>query len=406
MLWGLPIVTMALIVLIALAQSLRELPGVATFIKRYPGIAQQAPSVDTGFPWWLQLQHFVNMFFMLFIIRFGIQILADHPRLYWKRDCTPGTDWFRFQRPVPKDRVWTSKDDSVSVPAWLGLPGVRHSIGIARWWHFSVNLLWVVNGALFYVLLFSTDQWRRLVPVTWGAFPSALSTSIQYASLNFPVDHSWTRYNGLQQLSYFIIVFIAAPVSIVTGLMQSPAISNRLGWFGRVFNRQAMLSVHFLSFAWFVMFILMHGVMVFVTGLRQNTNHMFIGVESASWAGFPLFMLAVGVMTAAWLLVSPFTIKHARWVQRTGGRIIGWLKGLAERWDVNSQLTEEDISPFFWPNGTMPASSEFDALVADGFDSYRLRISGLVEAPREFSLADLKAMAKQEQITTHFCIQG
>jgi DMSO/TMAO reductase YedYZ molybdopterin-dependent catalytic subunit len=29
-----------------------------------------------------------------------------------------------------------------------------------------------------------------------------------------------------------------------------------------------------------------------------------------------------------------------------------------------------------------------------------------VEAPREFSLADLKAMAKQEQITTHFCIQG
>lgn len=131
-LWGLPIVTMALIVLIALAQSLRELPGVATFIKRYPGIAQQAPSVDTGFPWWLQLQHFVNMFFMLFIIRSGIQILADHPRLYWKRDCTPGTDWFRFQRPVPKDRVWTSKDDSVSVPAWLGLPGVRHSIGIAR----------------------------------------------------------------------------------------------------------------------------------------------------------------------------------------------------------------------------------------------------------------------------------
>ena len=38
--------------------------------------------------------------------------------------------------------------------------------------------------------------------------------------------------------------------------------------------------------------------------------------------------------------------------------------------------------------------------------SYRLRIGGLVEAPQEFSLADLKAMAKQEQITTHFCIQG
>ena len=140
-------------------------------------------------------------------------------------------------------------------------------------------------------------------------FPSALSTSIQYASLNFPVDHSWTRYNGLQQLSYFTTVFIAAPVSIVTGLMQSPAISNKLGWFGRVFNRQAMRSVHFLSFAWFVLFILMHGIMVFVTGLRQNTNHMFGGVDNDSWAGFPIFVLAMAMMVAAWLLASPFTIR-------------------------------------------------------------------------------------------------
>jgi hypothetical protein len=187
-LWALPIGAMALIVLIAIAQSLRELAGVRAFIKHYPGIAQAAPSVDSGFPWWLQLQHFVNMFFMLFIIRSGIQILADHPRLYWKRDSTPGTDWFRFQRAVPKDRVWTSRDDSVTIPAWLGLPGVRHSLGLARWWHFSVNLLWVLNGVLFYVLLFSTDQWRRLVPITWGVFPAALSTAIQYASLNFPID--------------------------------------------------------------------------------------------------------------------------------------------------------------------------------------------------------------------------
>lgn len=29
-----------------------------------------------------------------------------------------------------------------------------------------------------------------------------------------------------------------------------------------------------------------------------------------------------------------------------------------------------------------------------------------METPREFSLADLKAFRKQEQITTHFCIQG
>jgi hypothetical protein len=38
-------------------------------------------------------------------------------------------------------------------------------------------------------------------------------------------------------------------------------------------------------------FILAHGVMVFVTGIKQNTNHMFGGVENTSWTGFPLFVL-------------------------------------------------------------------------------------------------------------------
>jgi methionine sulfoxide reductase catalytic subunit len=54
----------------------------------------------------------------------------------------------------------------------------------------------------------------------------------------------------------------------------------------------------------------------------------------------------------------------------------------------------------------MPNSVEYDALVAEHFEHYKLRVGGLVEIPREFSLADLKAMRKQEQITTHFCIQG
>jgi methionine sulfoxide reductase catalytic subunit len=54
-LWVIPIGAAALIILIALAQSLGGLPSVQAFIKDYPGIAQSAPSVDTGFPWWLQL---------------------------------------------------------------------------------------------------------------------------------------------------------------------------------------------------------------------------------------------------------------------------------------------------------------------------------------------------------------
>jgi methionine sulfoxide reductase catalytic subunit len=47
------------------------------------------------------------------IIRAGLQILADPPRLYRRRDSTPGTEWFRFQHEVPKDRIWTSKAEGI-----------------------------------------------------------------------------------------------------------------------------------------------------------------------------------------------------------------------------------------------------------------------------------------------------
>ena len=38
-----------------------------------------------GIPWWVDLQHFVNLVFMIFIIRSGFQILADHPPPYTLR---------------------------------------------------------------------------------------------------------------------------------------------------------------------------------------------------------------------------------------------------------------------------------------------------------------------------------
>jgi hypothetical protein len=47
---------------------------------------------------------------------------------------TPGTEWFRLQHAVLTGcQIWTAKDDAVTLPAWLGIPGLRHSIGLARW---------------------------------------------------------------------------------------------------------------------------------------------------------------------------------------------------------------------------------------------------------------------------------
>lgn len=405
-LWALPLLVLLLVLGIAAAQQLRTIPAVQAFIARYPGPVPLSSAVYSGYPLWLRVQHFLNLVFMVFIIRSGLQILADHPRLYWSRGSTPGAEWFRFQRDVPTGRVWTSKDDSVTIPAWLGIPGVRHSVGLARWWHLSCDLLWLVNGVVSWVLLFSTDQWHRLVPTSWAVFPNAVSTALQYLSLDFPVEQAWTRYNGLQQLTYFATVFVAAPLAAFTGLMQAPAIANRFGPWSRRLSRQAARSMHFLVMCWFVVFIFIHVTLVFITGMRRNLNFMFAGVNEDSWRGFAVFAVAMAVLALAWARASPFTLKHARLVQKTGALLIGKLKGLAERWEPVAQYRDRDISPYFWLNGTLPRSEAYAALRRDDFAGYRLRIGGLVARPCVLSFAEIKAMDKQVQVCEHFCIQG
>lgn len=404
-LWLLPIGFVGLVLAAAVAHELSLLPAVKEFIARYPGQPSGTVAYE-GFPVWLRLAHVFNLFLMLSIVRSGIQILADHPRLYWNRDSTPGTEWFRFQYPVPKGVLWTAKDDSVTIPSWLGIPGIRHSIGLARWWHFSFDLLWLINGIVFYVLLFTTHQWERLVPMSWDVFPNALSMAQQYLALAPPPTEAWIRYNSLQQLAYFTTVFIAAPLAAFFGLMQAPAIANKLGFLGKPVNRQVARSIHFFIMLYFVGFIVGHVSLVFITGMRKNLNHITLGTDNGSWEGAIIAFIAIALLAAFWKGASPFTLKHARLVQRTGGFIVGWAKGLMEFWDPKTQYREKDISPFLWPNGLVPTSTEYKELAFGGYQAYKLRVDGLVEKSQEFSFAQLKEMPRQEQITTHYCIQG
>jgi len=143
LLWLVPIALVVLLAAVAAAKGLRNTPSVQRFIVAHPGTDLRADRGQyLGLPAWARWQHFFNLFFMLFILRSGLQILSDHPRLYWTRHCTPGRDWFRIQKPVPADPLWTAKQDSISLPGQVGLPGIRHSIGLARWWHLGIDTLW------------------------------------------------------------------------------------------------------------------------------------------------------------------------------------------------------------------------------------------------------------------------
>ena len=133
--------------------------------------------------------------------------LADHPRLYSNVHCTPGSEWLRLTPiQLPKDGIWTAKDDARSLSPWIGLPGFRHTVGMARHWHFLSVLFWVGNGLVFVVLLLGTQQWKRLVPTSWQIVPDAWAV---FAPLRyFPHPRlSPTVFTpittALQQLAYF-----------------------------------------------------------------------------------------------------------------------------------------------------------------------------------------------------------
>ncbi|MEJ7784998.1 MAG: molybdopterin-dependent oxidoreductase [Solirubrobacteraceae bacterium] len=408
LLWLLPIGFVVLIVAVAVAKGLRGEPSVAQFIERYPGtMAPSNPEATTGFPWWARWQHFFNLFLMLFIIRSGVQILSDHPRLYWTRHSTPGRDWFRIQKPVPSDPLWTAKQDSISLPGQVGLPGLRHSIGLARWWHLGIDALWLLNGLIFLILLFATGRWGRLVPTSWEVFPNALSALIQYLSLNWPIEDGFVAYNGLQLIAYFVTVFVAAPLALITGLGMSPALSTRFKAISRILSIQTARSLHFLVLAWFLGFIVGHVFFVFTTGLLVNLNHVYAGKTDGGWLGFWLFAASMVIVTVGWVAATPLTIRHPRVVQRAGQAIVGPLQHLFEHVDPKpGQYSETDISPYFWHNGQYPDSDEYKALFDGDFADYRLRVNGLVANPVELDLARLRALPHHEQITQHFCIQG
>ncbi len=375
-----------------------------------PTMTLETATEPFGFPAWLRITHFVNFLLLILIIRSGLQILADHPRLYWNVHCTPGTEWLRLTPVVvPKNRVWTAKDDSRYLSPWIGLPGYRHTIGMARHWHFLSVLFWVGNGAVFVILLFATEQWKRLVPNSWQIVPDAWAVFVHYATFHLPPEpNGFYHYNALQQLAYFGVVFILAPLAMLTGPSMSPALTNRFKWYPKLpGNRQIGRSLHFLVMCAFVIFLVGHVTMVAITGFVRNMNHIVIGTDDTSLTGVYLGLAGVGVIVAVNVLANWLAWRRPRIVQHIAkGIVTPVMRFFLDNPAPVAEFHRDEISPFLWANGKMPTCEEWKTLAANNFKDYRLKVYGLVEHPVELSLDDLRALGMKEQITLHHCIQG
>lgn len=278
--WVLPTAIVLLAVVVLVAMGIRTLPAVQSFLTDYPGASTLPKAAPVGFPAWVAWQHGLNAFFILFIIRSGWQVRTTaRPTMFWKRNNT----------------------------GFLRTKGSPSKISLTLWLHLTFDSLWVLNGIVFYVLIFATGQWLRIVPTSWDVFPNAVSAGIQYASLNWPVENGWSNYNALQTISYFLVVFIAAPLALVTGLRMSPSWkSKRLS---ALYPITVARRIHFPTMIFFVAFIVVHVILVLTTGAIKNLNHMYAARNDESWLGFWIFAVSLVLMILAWFAATPVVLR-------------------------------------------------------------------------------------------------
>lgn len=257
---------LAIAALVLAARWLRTLPQVENFIATYPGEASLPSTAPVGIPGWLGWQHFFNAFFLILLIKTGWQ--------------------FRNQSRPPAH--WRSKRNR---------SGPRLSITL--WAHLTLTFGWVVNGLIFFVLLFATGQWMRVVPTTWDVFPHAISSALQYVSLDWPTAAGWVNYNSLQLLAYFVTIFIAAPLAILSGWRMSGAWPASPG-LNKKYPISTARKIHFPVMVYYVLFTVAHVALVFLTGALRNLNHMYGARDDGSWVGFTLFLVSIAVLAGGW----------------------------------------------------------------------------------------------------------
>ena len=164
----------------------------------------------------VRVTHWINFLSFLALAVTGVAILMAHPRFYWGESGyfdTPAA----FELPLPVNLDQT---------------------GWGRDLHFLGAWIIVLNGFIY---------------VVWGL----LSRHFRFAG-----------YKSLQRSAYLSVTFGLLPVTILTGLTMSPAVTAAYPVLFTIFGgRQSARTIHFFAADLLVLFLLVHVTMTFRAGV-------------------------------------------------------------------------------------------------------------------------------------------
>jgi thiosulfate reductase cytochrome b subunit len=93
-----------------------------------------------------------------------------------------------------------------------------------------------------------------------------------------PISAPGPPYGILQKLTYTVVILVAVPLMVLTGLTMAPAVTAAYPGLLDVFGgSQSARTIHFFVFAALVLFLIVHLVMVVLTGFRRQMRAMTLG---------------------------------------------------------------------------------------------------------------------------------
>jgi len=251
--------------------------------------AGNGASRSHGHRLWVRVCHWTIAAGFLVLAFTGIMILAVHPRLYWGEvgnDLVPAL----IELPLSAN---SRPADYGTVTLFADIPGApvtatrdyEHEYffnqnGWGRSLHFLAAWVLVVTGLLYVSTgLVGGHARRDLLPQLRELSPVALWRDFR-AHLKLPAEAASTGppYGLLQKLSYSVVVFVALPLMLLTGLTMAPAVTAPFPILLDVFGGyQSARTIHFFCFALLLLFLVAHVAMVVVTGFRRQLRAMILG---------------------------------------------------------------------------------------------------------------------------------
>jgi len=218
----------------------------------------------------VRVAHWLTTLLFLALLISGVEIVISHPRFYWGEtgnvNVTP-----LFSIPIPASRA--------AVPTGYAYV-LKDQNGWSRYLHFQAGWFLVFTGLLYGLAsLFNGHFRNHLLPVRKDLAWRALSRSLR-EHLGFQPSAT-SSYNLLQRLAYLGVVFLIFPLMIWTGLAMSPSFTSAFpATVTMLGGQQSARTFHFFCTVILVIFVLVHVLMVYLSGFRSRVRAMTLGPKT------------------------------------------------------------------------------------------------------------------------------